>query len=98
MKVSVLFSVVRLAGFEPATFGSGDRRSNPTELQAHRVNATRSEPQFPTHKTVPMRRRAGESIYHPMKSAGKMLARKMASDKPGIPVEWVRESSVFLRS
>jgi hypothetical protein len=27
--------VVRLAGFEPATFGSGDRRSNPTELQAH---------------------------------------------------------------
>jgi hypothetical protein len=27
--------MVRLAGFEPATFGSGDRRSNPTELQAH---------------------------------------------------------------
>ena len=26
--------MVRLAGFEPATFGSGDRRSNPTELQA----------------------------------------------------------------
>ena len=29
--------MVRLAGFEPATFGSGDRRSNPTELQAHKV-------------------------------------------------------------
>ena len=28
-------SVVRLAGFEPATFGSGDRRSSPAELQAH---------------------------------------------------------------
>ena len=27
--------VVRLAGFEPATFGSGDRRSSPAELQAH---------------------------------------------------------------
>jgi hypothetical protein len=27
--------MVRLAGFEPATFGSGDRRSNPAELQAH---------------------------------------------------------------
>ncbi len=27
--------MVRLAGFEPATFGSGDRRSSPTELQAH---------------------------------------------------------------
>ena len=29
------FIVVRLAGFEPATFGSGDRRSSPAELQAH---------------------------------------------------------------
>jgi hypothetical protein len=27
--------MVRLAGFEPATFGSGDRRSSPAELQAH---------------------------------------------------------------
>ena len=29
--------MVRLAGFEPATFGSGDRRSSPAELQAHTV-------------------------------------------------------------
>jgi hypothetical protein len=27
--------MVRLAGLEPAAFGSVDRRSNPTELQAH---------------------------------------------------------------
>jgi hypothetical protein len=27
--------VVRLARFERATFGSGDRRSSPAELQAH---------------------------------------------------------------
>jgi hypothetical protein len=41
-------SVVRLARFELATFGSGDRRSNPTELQAHAHNATRLKRQFPT--------------------------------------------------
>ncbi len=35
--VTLLESMVRLAGFEPATFGSGDRRSSPAELQAHVV-------------------------------------------------------------
>ena len=29
--------MVRLARFERATFGSGDRRSSPAELQAHTV-------------------------------------------------------------
>jgi hypothetical protein len=30
--------MVRLARFERATFGSGDRRSSPAELQAHTVD------------------------------------------------------------
>ncbi len=32
--------MVRLARFERATFGSGDRRSSPSELQAHVVSST----------------------------------------------------------
>lgn len=35
--------MVRLAGFEPATFGSGDRRSSPAELQAHPVSGATSK-------------------------------------------------------
>jgi hypothetical protein len=36
MWIKTLNGVVRLTGFEPATFGSGDRRSSPAELQAHK--------------------------------------------------------------
>ena len=42
----MLVSVVRLAEFEPATFGSGDRRSSPAELQAHIVKILDFSPEF----------------------------------------------------
>jgi hypothetical protein len=42
--------MVRLARFERATFGSGDRRSSPAELQAHALIifdlSQKSNPQF----------------------------------------------------
>ena len=49
--------MVRLAGFEPATFGSGDRRSSPAELQAHNPDFIRFSLRFqPIRTLVPIKK------------------------------------------
>lgn len=78
MGVVIDMEVVRLARFERATFGSGDRRSSPSELQAHLAYLIRFRPEIQSIKRHSRKQKA-EALWEQAMERRQMRSHGRAS-------------------